>query len=48
MLQSEDDESEDELPDGGAEFGWFNDLYVLDTGKPLTSSSHYNLNKYIG
>ncbi|XP_046358881.2 rab9 effector protein with kelch motifs-like [Haliotis rufescens] len=33
QLESEDDESEDELPDGGAEFGWFNDLYVLDTEK---------------
>ncbi len=34
LFQSEDD-SGDELPDGGAEFGWFNDLYVLDTGVKL-------------
>lgn len=29
LFQSEDEE---ELPDGGASFGWFNDMFVYDTG----------------
>jgi len=36
MLQDDDEEYEDEeeLPGDqeGAEFGWFNDLFVFDTG----------------
>lgn len=40
-MQIEDDDDEEETEDAdipeaeeqeGAEFGWFNDLYVLDTG----------------
>ena len=41
LFQSEEDE--DELPVGGASFGWFNDMFVYDTGMFLLS---YN-QKYI-
>ena len=33
-LQLEEEDDDDQLPDDqeAAQFGWFNDLYILDTG----------------
>ena len=37
LIQDDDDEDEDDIEETanqeGAEFGWFNDLFLLDTGK---------------
>lgn len=39
-LEEDDEEESEEIPEAndqeGAEFGWFNDLFVLDTGECWT------------
>ena len=46
-LQLEEDDDDDQLPDDqeAAQFGWFNDLYILDTGTYffLTKNVHAHL-----